>query len=104
MQVTYSGGHGKVRRYSCHQAHRMHAAEHACQSLGGVRLDQRVADALLTALGPASLEATIAALREGEGAWEGDRKQRLLMVEQARYQAERAERQVDQGGTENPPG
>ena len=101
MQVTYSGGHGKVRRYSCHQAHRMQAAEHACQSLGGVRLDQRVADAFLTVLEPASLEATIAALREGEKAWEVDRKQRLLMVEQARYQAERAKRQFDQVEPEN---
>lgn len=101
MQVSYSGGHGKVRRYSCHQAHRMQAAEHACQSLGGVRLDQRVADAFLTALEPASLEATIAALRQSEEIWAVDRKQRLLMVEQARFQAERAQRQFDQVEPEN---
>lgn len=101
MQVTYSGPGGKTRRYSCHQAHRMQAAEHACQSLGGVRLDQRVAEAFLTALEPASLEATIAALRESEAAWDVDRKQRLLMVEQARYQAERAQRQFDQVEPEN---
>jgi DNA invertase Pin-like site-specific DNA recombinase len=101
MQVTYSGGHGSVRRYSCHQAHRMQAAEHACQSLGGVRLDQRIADAFLTALEPASLEATLTALSESERAWEVDRRQRLLMVEQARYQAERARRQFDQVEPEN---
>ncbi len=101
MQVTYSGGSGKVRRYSCHQAQRMQAAERACQSLGGVRLDQRVAEAFLTALEPASLEATIAALHDSEQAWEVDRKQRLLMVEQARYQAERARRQFDQVEPEN---
>lgn len=101
MQVTYSGGHGKVRRYSCHQAHRMQAAERACQSLGGVRLDLRVAEAFVTALEPASLEATMAALRDSEQAWEVDRKQRLLMVEQARFQAERARRQFDQVEPEN---
>jgi hypothetical protein len=77
------------------------AAEHACQSLGGVRLDQRVVDAFLTALEPASVEATIVALRESEEAWEVDRRQRLLMVEQARYQAERARRQFDQVEPEN---
>src|SRR5205807_297071 len=44
MQVTYSGTNGRVRRYACHQAHRMQAADRTCQSLGGVRLDRRVAD------------------------------------------------------------
>jgi DNA invertase Pin-like site-specific DNA recombinase/transposase len=101
MQVAYSGGHGTVRRYSCHQAQRMQASEHACQSLGGVRLDGRVAEAFLTALEPASLEATIAALRESEEAWDVERQQRVLMVEQARYQAERAQRQFDQVEPEN---
>lgn len=101
MQVSYSGPGGKARRYACHQAQRLQAAERACQSLGGVRLDQRVAEVFLTALEPASLEATLAALRESEQAWEMDKRQRLLVVEKARYEAERARRQFEQVEPEN---
>ena len=101
MQVTYSGASGNVRRYSCHQAHRLHATEHACQSLGGVRLDERVAEVFLAALSPASLEATLAALEETERSWQAERKQRELLVEQARFEADRARRQFERVEPEN---
>jgi DNA invertase Pin-like site-specific DNA recombinase len=101
MQVAYSGSEGRVRRYSCHQAMRMQAAERTCQSLGGVRLEQRVAELFLEVLAPASLEATLTALRETEQVWESDHKQRELLVEQVRYEAERARRQFDQVEPEN---
>jgi DNA invertase Pin-like site-specific DNA recombinase len=101
MQVSYSGASGNVRRYSCHQAHRLHATEHACQSLGGVRLDERVAEIFLAALSPASLEATLAALEETEQRWQAERKQRELLVEQARFEADRARRQFDRVEPEN---
>jgi hypothetical protein len=101
MQVSYSGSSGNVRRYSCHQAHRLHAAEHACQSLGGIRLDERVAEVFLAALAPASLEATLAALEETERSWQAERAQRELMVEHARFEAERARRQFDRVEPEN---
>jgi DNA invertase Pin-like site-specific DNA recombinase len=101
MQVTYSGAGGNVRRYSCHQAQRLQAAERICQSLGGVRLETRLVDAFLAALAPASLEATILALQETECAWGTECRQRELLVEQARYAAERAERQFSRVEPEN---
>jgi excisionase family DNA binding protein len=101
MQVSYSGAGGNVRRYACHQAHRLHASEHACQSLGGVRLDERVAEVFLEALTPASLEATLAALEETERTWQTERAQRELMVEKAHFEAERARRQFDRVEPEN---
>lgn len=101
MQVTYSGPGGRTRRYACHQAVRLQAAERSCQHLGGVRLDRTVADAFLAALAPASLEATLTALRETEQVWAAERKQRELVVEQARYVAERAKRQFDRVEPEN---
>jgi hypothetical protein len=101
MQVTYSGTRGNVRRYACHQAFRLQAAEHVCQSLGGIRLEGRIVDAFLAALAPASLEATVSALRETERAWQEECHQRELMVEQARYAAERAERQFSRVEPEN---
>jgi DNA invertase Pin-like site-specific DNA recombinase len=102
MQVTYTGSRGnKFRRYVCHQAHRMQAAEHACQGLGGVRLEQRIVEAFLEVLAPASLEATLAALEETERSWTRERRQHELLVEQARYEAERARRQFDRVEPEN---
>ena len=101
MQVTYSGPKGQVRRYACHQAHRMQAADGTCQSLGGVRLERRIVDTFLEALAPASLEATVGALRETERVWQLECKQRELLVEQARFEAERARRQFDLCEPEN---
>jgi DNA invertase Pin-like site-specific DNA recombinase len=101
MQVTYSGTHGTVRRYACHQAFRLQAAEHVCQSLGGIRLEARIVETFLAALAPASLQATVSALRETERAWQTECRQRELLVEQARYAAERAERQFSRVEPEN---
>jgi DNA invertase Pin-like site-specific DNA recombinase len=101
MQVTYSGTRGNVRRYACHQAFRLQAAEHVCQSLGGIRLEARIVDTFLAALAPASLDATVVALREAEQAWDEECHQRELLVEQARYAAERAERQFSRVEPEN---
>ncbi|HUY25697.1 MAG TPA: helix-turn-helix domain-containing protein, partial [Candidatus Saccharimonadales bacterium] len=102
MQVAYTGALGrKYRRYSCHQAHQMQAAEHACQALGGVHLERCVVDAFLEMLVPASLEATLATLQETEQAWTVECKQHALLVEQARFEAERAQRQFDLAEPEN---
>jgi DNA invertase Pin-like site-specific DNA recombinase len=94
MQVTYTGAGGNVSRYTCIQAMRMQAAERECQGLGGLRLEERIVDAFLAALAPASVEATLAALKETEQTWQRELHQRELVVERARYEAERAERQV----------
>jgi hypothetical protein len=66
-----------------------------------VRLDERVAEIFLAALSPASLEATLAALEETEQSWQAERKQRELLVEQARFEADRARRQFDRVEPEN---
>jgi hypothetical protein len=64
-----------ANRNSCHQAHRLHAAEHACQSLDCVPLDECVAELVLSALTPASVEATLAALEESERSCTAERVQ-----------------------------
>src|SRR6202158_612806 len=101
MQVTYTGAGGNVSRYACLQARRMQAAERECQSLGGLRLEERIVDAFLAALAPASVDATLAALGETEQAWQRECHQRELLVERARYEAERAERQFARVEPEN---
>ena len=101
MQITYTGVGGNVSRYACLQAHRMQAAERECQGLGGLKLEERIVDAFLAALAPASVEATLAALHETEQAWQRECHQRELAVERARYEAERAERQFTRVEPEN---
>lgn len=101
MQITYTGRRGNVSRYACLQARRMQAAERECQGLGGLRLEARIVDAFLAALAPASLDATLVALQETEHAWQGECRQRELLVEHARYETERAERQFSRVEPEN---
>jgi excisionase family DNA binding protein len=101
MQITYTGAGGNVSRYACLQARRMQAAERECQGLGGLKLEAHIVDAFLAALAPASVEATLAALEETEQAWERECHQRELLVERARYEAERAERQFSRVEPEN---
>lgn len=101
MQVTYGGVRGNVRRYACVAARRLQAAERECQGLGGLRLETRIVDTFLAALAPASLDATLVALQETEQAWQRECRQRELLVERARYEAERAERQFSRVEPEN---
>ena len=52
MQVAYSGNDGRVPRYACVRAHHLHGTDHACQSLGGQRLEKAIAAAFLDAITP----------------------------------------------------
>jgi excisionase family DNA binding protein len=101
MLIAYTGRGGNVSRYACLQAMRMQAAERECQGLGGLRLEERIVEAFLAALAPASLDATLTALQDTERAWERECHQRELLVERARYEAERAERQFTRVEPEN---
>ena len=101
MLVTYTGVGRNVVRYTCVQARRLQAAEHECQALGGLRLQERIVDAFLAALAPAGVDATLAALQKTEEAWRQECHQRELLVERARYEAERAERQFTRVEPEN---
>ncbi len=101
MQIAYSGAGGNVSRYACLQAMRMQAGERECQGLGGLRLEERIVEAFLAALAPASVDATLAALQETDEAWRQECHQRELLVERARYEAERAERQFTRVEPEN---
>jgi DNA invertase Pin-like site-specific DNA recombinase len=64
-----------------------------CLQVGGIQIDQAVADAFLKALTPATLEATELAIQQLEAIHDAALAQWGLAVERARYEAERAERQ-----------
>ena len=64
-----------------------------CLNVGGVQIDQAVADAFLQAITPAAVEATELALHQLAVDQDAALSQWRLAVERARYEAERAERQ-----------
>ena len=63
-----------------------------CLNIGGVQIDQAVAQALLEALKPAAFEATLKATQQLESDHDAALAQWRLAVERTRYEAERAER------------
>ena len=101
MQVAYSGTNGRVPRYACVRAHHLHGVAHACQSLGGVRLEKAVAAAFLEAVTPAGIRASAEAIEELEQAHEERLAGQRLAVERAQFEADRAQRQYDACEPEN---
>ena len=101
MQVAYSGTNGRVPRYACVRAHHLHGVDHACQSLGGVRLEKAVAAAFLEASTPAGIRACAQAVEELERAHEERLAGQRLAVERAQFEADRAQRQYDACEPEN---
>lgn len=101
MQVAYSGTRGNCPRYACVRAHQLHGTDHACQSLGGRRLERAVVDQVFEALRPASIEATLRAIEQAAFDHETRVRQAGLDAERCRYEADRARRQFDACEPEN---
>jgi len=101
MQVSYSGAKGNCARYLCGAARAMYQPGVPCQSLGGVRLEQRVLAEMFAVLEPAALTATAAALAEAEVHHTRRLAAFELAVERARFEADRARRQFDAVEPEN---
>jgi len=90
MTIRYMDN-GKIPLYECNQLHKQ-LGEKSCQSLRGDRIDVVVAGTFLEAMRPAQLEVSMAAIDQiAQQARRVDR-QRELIVERARYEAELARR------------
>jgi len=72
-----------------------------CLNIGGVQIDQAVAQALIEALKPAAFEATLQATQQLESDYDAALAQWRLAVERTRYEAERAERRYRAVDPEN---
>ncbi|MBI2318234.1 MAG: recombinase family protein [Betaproteobacteria bacterium] len=72
-----------------------------CLNIGGVQIDQAVAQALLEALKPAAFEATLQATQQLESDHDAALAQWRLAVQRTRYEAERAERRYRAVDPEN---
>jgi DNA invertase Pin-like site-specific DNA recombinase len=72
-----------------------------CLNIGGVQIDQAVADALLEQLKPAAFEATLQATQQLESDHDAVLAQWRLAVERAHYEAQRTERRYRSVDPEN---
>ena len=92
LHVEYpSQGH---IRYAC-MSSRLDPAGICCVRINGLQTDTLVGEEILRCLAPLGIEAAVAALQTQQDAEDDRIKQKALAVEQARYEAARAQRQYD---------
>jgi DNA invertase Pin-like site-specific DNA recombinase len=97
LNVAYDGRRGQKRpSYYCPGRILVENRGSWCMRVGGGQIDQAVAGALLAALTPAGVKAALQAAEALEQDHDTALKQWRLQVEQAKYQAERAERRYRQ--------
>ncbi|MDH3217720.1 MAG: recombinase family protein [Candidatus Krumholzibacteria bacterium] len=100
LHVAYAGVGGQVPRYHCRGAHINHGSR-LCISFGGLRVDQAVVTAVLDALEPAGIEASLEAIRQDVCERDEKRNALELSLEKARYEADRRHRQYEAVDPEN---
>jgi DNA invertase Pin-like site-specific DNA recombinase len=100
LHVCYSGTAGTVARYGCRGASVNHG-EANCISLGALRVDRVIEEAVLEVLSPLGVEASLEAVRDARGKAMELRHQKELALRQARYEADRARRQYELVDPEN---
>lgn len=96
LHVRYGQGYG----YACAGAFNQQAAA-LCISFGGVRVDRAVAQEVLQRLQPLGIEAALQAI-DAHGHQHSDKRAQVeLALQQARYEAHRAQRQYDVADPDN---
>ena len=93
------GSSSKIRVYVCRGKENKQSK--TCISFGGKRVDEALSNVLLEVLSPLGLKAAIQVSERLCGSQSQIRQQRLLALEQTRYEASRAKRQYDAADPEN---
>ncbi len=97
LKVHYQGRPGhQSPAYHCPASILVEGRGSWCLRIGGSRIDQAVASALLAALSPGGVKAALAAAEALEQDHDAALAQWRLQVERAKYHAERAERRYRQ--------
>jgi DNA invertase Pin-like site-specific DNA recombinase len=94
LHVVYGGTGGRVVRYDCRGGSLNHGVE-ACLAFGGLRVEEAVTSAALSALEPLGVDAAIQAWDNSRQDQDLKTKSLELALEKARYEAERIRRQFD---------
>lgn len=95
LHVAYSGSDGTVGRYHCKGAAINHGSSQRCISFGSLRVDQAIAAEVLKILSPVGVQAALCAIEQRADGDHAKRRQLELALEQARFEAARAQRQFD---------
>lgn len=91
LRVYYRGKYS-APGYYCASNRVMEGRGEHCMRVGGVRIDQAVADAFLDAITPAAIEASLLAEKNLVADHDASLAQWQLQIERLRYEADRAER------------
>lgn len=94
LQVAYGGGPRGSQRYACRGAFG-ERAEMSCIRCGGLRVDNAVAREVIDRLAPLGVEAALAAAKSFGQQLAEERRQLENALEQARFEARRAQRQYN---------
>jgi DNA invertase Pin-like site-specific DNA recombinase len=89
---THYRGRNSTPGYHCAGKYIANGRGLYCLSIGGISIDQSVANAFLEAITPAGLESSLRAIEEIQSNRDAALAQWRLEVERTRYEAERAER------------
>lgn len=95
LHVAYSGSDGSVGRYHCKGAAINHGSSQRCISFGSLRVDQAIAAEVLKMLSPVGVQAALRTIEQRADGEHAKRRQLELALEQARFEAARAQRQFD---------
>jgi excisionase family DNA binding protein len=95
LHVAYSGSEGNIPRYHCRGAAINHGTSNGCISFGALRVNQAVAAEVLAVLRPIGVQAALRAIERCSHEEHAKRRQLELALEQARFEAARAQRQYD---------
>jgi len=98
---VYYQGRNATPGYYCPSSNIVNGRGHWCMRVGGARIDKAVSAAFLEAVAPAGMQAALQAEELIETEYDSGVAQWRLQVEQARYQAERAERRYRSVEPEN---
>jgi len=95
LHVAYSGSNGDTARYHCKGAEINHGVARGCISFGALRVDEAVSREVLGVLSPIGVQAALHAIEQRVDDEHAKRRQLELALEQARFEAARAQRQFD---------
>ena len=95
LHVAYSGANGDTARYHCKGAAVNHGTPRGCISFGSLRVDEAASREVLSVLRPIGVQAALHAIEQRADDEHAKRRQLELALEQARFEAVRAQRQFD---------
>ena len=100
LMTRYQGNSGQHLVYQC-RGNTNHQGKHTCISFGGRRVDRALSRSVLEVLSSHGLEAALKAIETLSDGQTQIQRQRMLALEQARYEVKRTRRQYDAVDPEN---